>query len=62
MRQVLVRPQSAHQAALLRILRDHGPISRAELGEIVHLSRSKLAVELDRLMAAANDDTGTVDT
>jgi glucokinase-like ROK family protein len=34
---------------LLRLLRDEGPISRAELGEAVHLSRSKLAVELDRL-------------
>src|SRR6478609_8456776 len=48
-KQVLVRPQNAHQAALLRVLRDHGPISRAELGETVELSRSKLAVELDRL-------------
>ena len=49
MKQVLVRPQNAHQATLLRVLRDHGPMSRAELGETVHLSRSKLAIELDRL-------------
>jgi glucokinase-like ROK family protein len=48
-RQVSVRPENAHQGALLRLLRDEGPISRAELGEAVHLSRSKLAVELDRL-------------
>ncbi len=34
---------------LLRLLRDSGPTSRAELGEVVSLSRSKLAVELDRL-------------
>ncbi len=34
---------------LLRLLRNNGPISRAELGEAVRLSRSKLAVELDRL-------------
>jgi glucokinase-like ROK family protein len=44
-----VRPENAHQSTLLRLLRDDGPISRAELGEAVHLSRSKLAVELDRL-------------
>ena len=49
MRRVSVRPENAHQGALLRLLRDEGPISRAELGEAVHLSRSKLAVELDRL-------------
>ena len=49
MRRVSVRPENAHQGALLKLLRDEGPISRAELGEAVHLSRSKLAVELDRL-------------
>ncbi|WP_018655491.1 ROK family transcriptional regulator [Actinomadura flavalba] len=43
------RPQNEHQARLLRLLRDEGPRSRAELGDVVHLSRSKLAVELDRL-------------
>ncbi len=49
MRRVSVRPENAHQSTLLRLLRDDGPISRAELGEAVQLSRSKLAVELDRL-------------
>ncbi len=44
-----MRPENAHQATLLRLLRDSGPASRAELGEVVSLSRSKLAVELDRL-------------
>ncbi|HYJ77267.1 MAG TPA: ROK family transcriptional regulator [Actinomycetes bacterium] len=43
------RPANPHQARLLRLLRDNGPVSRAELGEAVQLSRSKLAVELDRL-------------
>ncbi|WP_433327225.1 ROK family protein [Spirillospora sp. CA-294931] len=43
------RPENVHQARLLRLLRDEGPRSRAELGDVVHLSRSKLAVELDRL-------------
>ena len=44
-----MRPENAHQAKLLRLLRDAGPTSRAELGDVVALSRSKLAVELDRL-------------
>ncbi len=46
---VSTRPDNAHQAHLLRLLRDAGPTSRAELGDVVQLSRSKLAVELDRL-------------
>ncbi|MEO5877098.1 MAG: ROK family transcriptional regulator [Streptosporangiaceae bacterium] len=44
------RPENAHQSRLLRLLRDEGPQSRAELGDVVALSRSKLAVELDRLV------------
>ena len=49
MRRVSTRPENAHQARLLTLLRDLGPVSRAELGEAVQLSRSKLALELDRL-------------
>ncbi|MFE0424542.1 ROK family protein [Streptomyces sp. NPDC058953] len=44
------RPANAHQARLLRLLRDEGPSSRAQLGDLVDLSRSKLAVEVDRLL------------
>ena len=44
------RPENAHQARLLRLLRDGGRRSRAELGEAVELSKSKVAVELDRLV------------
>ncbi|MFB7938426.1 ROK family protein [Streptomyces sp. NPDC127049] len=44
------RPGNAHQARLLRLLRDGGPHSRAQLGDLVDLSRSKLAVEVDRLL------------
>ncbi|MEV4228383.1 ROK family transcriptional regulator [Streptomyces bobili] len=44
------RPANAHQAHLLRLLRDGGPNSRAQLGDQVDLSRSKLAVEVDRLL------------
>lgn len=43
------RPDNAQQARLLRLLRDDGPRSRAELGDAVELSRSRLAVELERL-------------
>ncbi|WP_262698154.1 MULTISPECIES: ROK family protein [Streptomyces] len=44
------RPANAHQAQLLRLLRDGGPNSRARLGDQADLSRSKLAVEVDRLL------------
>jgi glucokinase-like ROK family protein len=46
-----MRPENRHQARLLRLLRDGGPRSRAELGEAVDLSKSKVAIELDRLAA-----------
>ncbi|MFI8420386.1 ROK family protein [Streptomyces sp. NPDC085479] len=44
------RPANAYQARLLRLLRDGGRSSRAELGDQMELSRSKLAVELDQLL------------
>src|SRR3954454_9984759 len=44
-----IRPENRHQALLLGLLRDMGAISRAELGDAVKLSRSQLAVDLDRL-------------
>lgn len=50
MRRMTARPANAHQARLLRLLRDGGPNSRAQLGDLVDLSRSKLAVEVDRLL------------
>lgn len=50
MRRMTARPANAHQARLLRLLRDGGPSSRAQLGDLVELSRSKLAVEIDRLL------------
>ena len=54
----VVRPENAHQARLLRLLRDDGPRSRAELGEGIELSRSKLALEIDRLVERGLVDTG----
>jgi glucokinase-like ROK family protein len=45
-----MRPENAHQARLLRLLRDDGPRSRAELGDAVALSKTKVALELDRLV------------
>ncbi|MBB4794732.1 glucokinase-like ROK family protein [Streptomyces nodosus] len=50
MRRMTARPANAHQARLLRLLRDGGPNSRAQLGDQIELSRSKLAVEVDRLL------------
>ncbi|HEU4347269.1 MAG TPA: ROK family transcriptional regulator [Actinoplanes sp.] len=47
----VVRPENPQQARVLRLLRDDGPRSRAELGDAVELSRSRLAVDLDRLAA-----------
>ncbi|MDG4764883.1 ROK family transcriptional regulator [Solwaraspora sp. WMMD406] len=44
-----VWPENPHQAQILRLLRD-GSRSRAELGDAVGLSRSKVATELDRLL------------
>ncbi|MEV6275111.1 ROK family protein [Nocardia sp. NPDC051832] len=46
---IAARPENTHQERLLRLLRDRGPQSRSELGHPMELSRSKLAVELDRL-------------
>ncbi len=50
MRRMTARPANAHQARLLHLLRDGGQSSRAQLGDRVDLSRSKLAVEVDRLL------------
>ena len=49
MDRVGARPENGHQARLLRLLRDRGQTSRADLGEAVGLSKSKVAVVLDRL-------------
>jgi glucokinase-like ROK family protein len=43
------RPDSVGQGKLLRLLRDQGPTSRAELGELTDMARSKLEAELIRL-------------
>ena len=53
----VIRPDNVRQARILRLLRDDGPRSRAELGDAVELSRSRLAVELERL-----DRLGLVET
>lgn len=50
MRRMTARPANAHQVRLLRLLRDGGPSSRAQMGDQIGLSRSKLAVEVDRLL------------
>jgi glucokinase-like ROK family protein len=54
----LIRPENVQQARVLRLLRDEGPRSRAELGDAVELSRSRLAVELERLVRLGLVETG----
>lgn len=40
------------QVRLLRLLRDEGPLSRAELGDRLETARTRLQAEIDRLAAA----------
>jgi glucokinase-like ROK family protein len=47
---ISARPDSIGQGRVLRLLRDEGSKSRAELGELAGLTRSKLEAELTRLM------------
>jgi glucokinase-like ROK family protein len=54
----VIRPDNAQQARLLRLLRDEGPRSRAELGDAVELSRSRLTIELERLVRLELVETG----
>jgi glucokinase-like ROK family protein len=46
---ISARPDTIGQGQLLRLLRDEGPRSRAELGELAGMARSKLEAELVRL-------------
>jgi glucokinase-like ROK family protein len=46
---ISARPDTVGQGKLLRLLRDEGPRSRAELGELAGMARSKLEAELVRL-------------
>ncbi|HEV7898534.1 MAG TPA: ROK family transcriptional regulator [Planosporangium sp.] len=45
-------PRTPQQSRVLRLLRDRGPCSRAELVSLTDISRSRLAVDLDELAAA----------
>ena len=47
---ISARPDSIGQGRILRLLRDEGSRSRAELAELAGLTRSKLEAELTRLM------------
>jgi glucokinase-like ROK family protein len=46
---IAARPDTVGQGKLLRLLRDEGPRSRAELGELAGMARSRLEAELIRL-------------
>ena len=50
MKRVAARPENAHQAGMLDMLRENGPLSRAELGDRSALSRTKIAIEVGRLV------------
>jgi glucokinase-like ROK family protein len=43
------RPENTHQARILRLLRDGGPRSRAEVGDVLGLTRPTVVSELARL-------------
>jgi glucokinase-like ROK family protein len=45
-------PVDAPYLRILRLLRDQGPVSRAELGDRLDLTRPRLLAEVDRLVAA----------
>jgi glucokinase-like ROK family protein len=47
---ISARPDSIGQGRVLRLLRDEGSKSRAELGELAGMTRSRLEAELSRLM------------
>jgi glucokinase-like ROK family protein len=49
---VIVLPVDAPYLRILRLLRDEGPVSRAELGDRLGLTRPRLLAEVDRLVAA----------
>ena len=49
-RAIPARPDSVGQGRILRLLRDQGPRSRAELSELDGMTRSRLEAELSRLM------------
>ena len=52
------RAENADQAGLLRILRNSGPVSRVELGEMLSLPRARLATEIERLNRVGLVDYG----
>lgn len=47
-----MRSRQPLHAELLRLLRDEGALSRAELGDRLEVSRRRLLAELERLIAA----------
>jgi glucokinase-like ROK family protein len=51
-REVSVHVGDAPHLRVLRLLRDQGPVSRAELGDRLELTRPRLLAELERLVGA----------
>jgi glucokinase-like ROK family protein len=46
---IVARPESESQSRVLRLLRDEGPASRAELADRLAVARPRLTADLDRL-------------
>jgi glucokinase-like ROK family protein len=49
---VVARPETDAQSRVLRLLRDEGPVSRAELADRLELARPRLTTDLQRLADA----------
>jgi glucokinase-like ROK family protein len=47
---IVARPESESQSRVLRLLRDEGPASRAELADRLAMARPRLTADLDRLV------------
>ena len=45
----VARPETALQSGVLRMLRDEGPVSRAELADRMKVARARLTADLERL-------------
>jgi glucokinase-like ROK family protein len=58
MRRVAARPDNEAQARMLAMLRDDGPRSRAELADATGQSRTKLGVQVDRLVTLGLAEDG----
>jgi glucokinase-like ROK family protein len=55
---IVARPETESQSRVLRLLRDEGPASRAELADRLEVARPRLTADLDRLGGSGLVRTG----